>query len=176
MPRVATVVAHTSTGCGWLPWSLRCWRRWWSSTSRRRWGPLSLARLLLRTRWVLLRPLLVLLWSRLELLGSLLWRPVLLLLLRRLEARTSVAARSNWSDLPLPILQLTVLTLRIERAVNQVVEVVEAEVDQRVLEVVLKAIHEELPLITVIGDVSRGVASELKETIAVLRDRHGSLS
>ena len=59
---------------------------------------------------VLLRPLLVLLG-----------RPVLLLLLvllGRLEARTGVAARSNWSDLPLLILHLPVLALRVERAVN----------------------------------------------------------
>ena len=47
----------------------------------------------------------------------------------RLEATTGVAAGSNWSDLPLLILHLPVLTLRVERAVNQMVEVVEAEVE-----------------------------------------------
>ena len=57
--------------------------------------------LLLLSRRVLLRPLLVLLG-----------RPVLLLLLvllGRLEARTGVAAGSNWSDLPLLILHLQYL-------------------------------------------------------------------
>ena len=76
------------------------------------------------SRQVLLRPLLVLLG-----------RPVLLLLvlLRWLEARTGVAAGSNGNDLPLLVLHLQVLALSVERAVNQMVEVVEAEVEQRVL-------------------------------------------
>ena len=93
----------------------------------------------------------------------------------RLEARTGVAAGSNWSDLPLLVLHLLVLALRVERVVNQMVEVIEAEVEQHVLEVVLKTLHEVLLLLTVICDLSRGVASELKEMITILCDRHSSL-
>ena len=91
-------------------------------------GP-DLTCLLLLSRQVLLRPLLVLLG-----------RPVLLLLvlLGRLEARTGVAAGSNGNNLPLLVLHLPVLALCVERTVNQMVEVVEAEVEQRVLEVVLR--------------------------------------
>ena len=77
--------------------------------SRRCRKPLALPRLLLLSSRVLLRPLLV--------------------LLGRLEARTGVAAGSNWSDLPLLILHLPVLAFRVERAVNQMVEVIEAEVE-----------------------------------------------
>ena len=95
--------------------------------------------------------------------------------MRRLEAGTGVAAGSNWSDLPLLILHLPVLALRVERAVNQMVEVVEAEVEQRVLDVVLKTLHEMLLHVVVIRDLGRGVASELKETITILRDRHSPL-
>ena len=52
------------------------------------------------------------------------------------------------------------------------VEVIEAEVEQRVLDVVLETLHEVLLLVAVIRDLGRGVASELKETIMILRDRH----
>jgi len=52
------------------------------------------------------------------------------------------------------------------------VEVVEAEVEQRVLEVVLKALHEVLLLLAVIRNLSRGVASKLQESITIFRDRH----
>ena len=86
-----------------------------------------------------------------------------------------VTARSNWSDLPLLILHLPVLALRVERAVNQMVEVVEAKVEQRVLDVVLKTLHEVLLLVVVIRDLGRGIASELKETVTVLRHRHSPL-
>ena len=86
-----------------------------------------------------------------------------------------VAAGSNWSDLPLLILHLTVLALRVERAVNQMVEVVEAEVKQRVLDVVLKTLHDVLLLVAVIRDLGRGIASELKETVTVLHHRHSPL-
>jgi hypothetical protein len=55
------------------------------------------------------------------------------------------------------------------------VEVVEAEVEQRVLDVVLQSLHEVLLLLAIICDLGRGVASELKETIMILYDRHGSL-
>ena len=65
--------------------------------------------------------------------------------------------------------------LRVERAVNQMVEVVEAKVEQRVLEVVLKTLHEVLLLPAVIRDLGRGVASKLKKTIAILCDRHSPL-
>ena len=67
------------------------------------------------------------------------------------------------------------LALRVERAVNQMVEVVEAEVEQRVLDVVLKTLHEVLLLLTVIRDLGRGIASELKETITILHDHHSPL-
>src|SRR6185312_3719771 len=109
-------------------------------------------RLLLLSRQVLLWwPLLVLLR-----------RPVLLLvLLGRLEARTSVAAGSNGDNLSLLVLHLQVLALSVERAVNQMVEVVEAEVEQRVLEVVFKTLHEVLLLLAVIRNIGRGVASKL---------------
>ena len=132
--------------------------------SRRCRKPLALARRLLLSMWVLLRLLLVLLG-----------RPVLLLLLWRLEAGMGVAAGSNWSDLPLLILHLHVLTLRVERGVNQMVEVIEAEVEQHVLDVVLETLHEVLLLVAVICDLGRGVASELKEMIVVLRDHHSPL-
>ena len=94
-------------------------------------------------------------------------RPVLLLLvrLRRLDARTSVAAGSNGDNLPLLDLHLQVLALCVERAVNQMVEVIEAEVEQRVLEVVLKALHEVLLLLAVIRNIGRGVASQLQKAI-----------
>src|SRR6185312_7594960 len=140
---------------------------WWSNTSRMCWKPLALARLLLLSRRVLLRPMLVLLG-----------RPVLLLLLvllGRLEARTGVTAGSNWSDLPLLILHLPVLALRVEHTVNQMVEVVEAEVEQRVLNVVLQTLHEVLLLLAVIRDLGRGVAIDLKETVMVLCHRHSPL-
>src|SRR6185312_6375670 len=48
------------------------------------------------------------------------------------EARTSVAAGSNGDNLPLLVIHLQVLALSVERAVNQMVEVVEAEVEQRI--------------------------------------------
>ena len=67
------------------------------------------------------------------------------------------------------------LSLRVECAVNQMVEVVEAEVEQRVLDIVLKSLHEVLLLLAVIRDLGRGVASELKETITILYDRHSPL-
>ena len=67
------------------------------------------------------------------------------------------------------------LALHVDRAVNQMVEVVEAEVEQCVLDVVLKTLREVLLLLAVIRDLGRGVASELKETITVLRDRHSPL-
>ena len=122
--------------------------------------------MLLLLRRVLLRPLLVLLG-----------RPVLLLLvlLRRLEARTGVAAGSNGDNLPLLVLHLQVIALRVEHAVNQMFEVIEAEVEQCVLEVVLKALHEVLLLLAVIRNLGRGVASKLQKTIMILHDCHSPL-
>ena len=67
------------------------------------------------------------------------------------------------------------LALRVERAVNQMIEVVEAEVEQRVLEVVLKSLHEVLLLLAVIRNIGRDVASKLQESITILRDRHSPL-
>ena len=67
------------------------------------------------------------------------------------------------------------LALRVERAINQMVEVVEAEVVQRVLDVALKTLHEVLLLVAVIRNLGRGVASKLQEVITILRDRHRPL-
>ena len=67
------------------------------------------------------------------------------------------------------------LALRVKRAINQMVEVIEAEVEQRVLDVVLKTLHELLLLLAVIRNLGRGIESELKEMIAVLHDRHSPL-
>src|SRR6185503_17522021 len=55
------------------------------------------------------------------------------------------------------------------------VEVVEAEVEQRVLEVVLKTLHEVLLLLAVIRNLSRGVESKLQKMITILRDHHSPL-
>ena len=73
------------------------------------------------------------------------------------------------------IVNLQVLALSVDRAVNQMVEVVEAKVEQRVLEVVLKALHEVLLLLAVIRNLGRGVASKLQKTITILRDHHSPL-
>ena len=100
---------------------------------------------------------------------------LLLVLLGRLEARTGVAAGSNGNNLPLLVLYLQVIALRVERAVNQMVEVIEAEVEQRVLEVILKTLHEVLLLHAVIRNLGRGIASKLLKTIMILRDRHSPL-
>jgi len=98
-----------------------------------------------------------------------------MVLLGWLEARTGVAVESNGNNLPLLVLHLQVLALHVERAVNQMIEVVEVEVEQCVLDVVFQSLHEVLLLLAVIRDLGRGVASELKETITILRDRHSSL-
>ena len=55
------------------------------------------------------------------------------------------------------------------------IEVVKAEVEQRVLEVVLKTLHEVLLLLAVICNLGRGVVSKLQKMITILRDRHSSL-
>ena len=86
-----------------------------------------------------------------------------------------VAAGSNRDNLPLLVLHLQVLALSVKRAVNQMVEVIEVEVEQRVLDVVFQSLHEMLLLLAIIRDHGRGVASELKETITILRDRHSPL-
>jgi hypothetical protein len=167
VPRLATVEAHS-----WECWSLLPGRRsrhslprsWWS---RRHWKPLTLSRLLLllRTRRKLL-PLLVLLDLPLVL---------LLLLLRVLVKRLSVATRRSRSHLPLLILNLPVLALGVEGSINQLVEVVEAVVHKRVLQMVIQSLPEALLLIAIMGDLSGGVASELKEAVTVLSHRHSSL-
>jgi hypothetical protein len=135
---------------------------WWSRRHRK---PLALSRLLLRlrTRQKLL-PLLVLLG-----------RPLLLRLRWMLISGTSVAARRGWSHLPLLILNLPALTLGVEGSINQVVEVVEAVVQQRILDVIIQSFLEILLLVAITGDVSRGVAGKLKETVTVLRHRHRPL-
>jgi hypothetical protein len=121
--------------------------------------------LLLRTRRVLLLTLLVLLDLPL----------VLLLLLRVLVSRPSVATRRNRSHLPLLILNLPALALGVEGSINQLVEVVEAVVHERILQVVIQSLPEALLLIAIMGDLSGGVASELEEAVTVLSHRHSSL-
>jgi hypothetical protein len=92
-----------------------------------------------------------------------------------LIARTSVAARRGWSHLPLLILNLPALALGVEGRVNQLVEVVEAVVQQRILDVIIQSLLEILLLIAIMSDVSRGIAGKLKETVTILRHRHRSL-
>jgi hypothetical protein len=99
----------------------------------------------------------------------------LLLLLRVLVPRPSVAARRSRSHLPLLVLNLSALALGVEGGVNQMVEVVEAVVQERILNMVIQPLPEALLLIAIIGDLSRGVASELKETVTILCHRHSSL-
>jgi hypothetical protein len=127
---------------------------------------LTLSRLLLqlRTRRVLLLALLVLLDL-----------PLVLLLLRVLVPRPGVAARRSRSHLPLLVLNLPALALGVEGSVNQLIEVVEAVVHERVLQVVIESLPEALLLIAIMGDLSGGVASELEETITVFGHRHSSL-
>ena len=55
------------------------------------------------------------------------------------------------------------------------VEFVEAEVEQCILEVVLKTLYEVLLLLAVIRNLGRGVASKLQKAITILRDRHSPL-
>jgi hypothetical protein len=126
--------------------------------------------LLLGTGRVLLLLLLVLLDLPLVLL---LLRLLLLLLV--LVPRSSVATRRSRSHLPLLVLNLPALALGVEGRINQMVEVVEAVVHERVLQVVIESLPEALLLIAIIGDLSGGVASELEETITVLGHRHSSL-
>jgi hypothetical protein len=53
------------------------------------------------------------------------------------------------------------------------VEVVEAVVHERVLQVVIQSLSEALLLIAIIGDLGGGVASELEKTITVLGHQKG---
>jgi hypothetical protein len=99
----------------------------------------------------------------------------LLLLLRVLVSRLSVAARCSKSHLPLLVLNLPALALGVEGGVNQMVKVVEAKVQERVLNMIVQPLPEALLLIAIIGDLSRGVASELEEMVTVLDHRHSSL-
>jgi hypothetical protein len=55
------------------------------------------------------------------------------------------------------------------------VEVVEAVVQERVLNVIVQPLPEALLLIAIISDLSGGVASELEETVTVLGHRHSFL-
>jgi hypothetical protein len=99
-----------------------------------------------------------------------------LLLLRVLVLRPGVAARRSRSHLPLLVLNLPAFALDVEGSVSQLVEVVEVVVHERVLQVIIESLPEALLLITFIGDLSGGVASELEETITVLGHRHSSLN
>jgi hypothetical protein len=84
---------------------------------------------------------------------------LLLLLLRVLVPRPGVATSRSRSHLPLFVLNLPALTLGVEGGVNQLVEVVEAVVHERVLQVVIESLPEALLLIAIMGDLSGGVAS-----------------
>jgi hypothetical protein len=165
VPWLAAVEAHSRKCRSLLP-RRRSGRSlplsWWS---RRRRKPLTLSRLLL------------LLWTRRKLLPLLvlLGRPLLLLLWKVLVAGTGVAARRGWSHLPLLVLNLPALALGVEGRINQLVEVVEAVVQQRILDVIIQSLFEVLLLVAITSDVSRGVAGKLKETVTILRHRHGSL-
>jgi hypothetical protein len=119
--------------------------------------------MLLRTRRVLLLLLLV----RLDL--------PLLLLLRVLVPRPGVAASRSRNHLPLLVLNLQAFALSVEGRINQMVEVVEAVVHERVLLVIIQPLPEALLLIAIIGDLSGGVTSELEETITELGHLHSSL-
>jgi hypothetical protein len=55
------------------------------------------------------------------------------------------------------------------------VEVIEAVVQERVLNVIVQPLPEALLLITIIGDLSGGIASELEEMVTVLGHCHSSL-
>jgi hypothetical protein len=96
-------------------------------------------------------------------------------LLLVLVPRPGVATRRSRSHLPLLVLNLLALALGVEGSINKLVEVVEAVVHERVLQVIIQSLPEALLLIAVIGDLSGGVASELEETITVLGHRHSSL-
>jgi hypothetical protein len=107
----------------------------------------------------------MLLRTRRVLLLSLLVRLDLPLLLRVLVPRLSVAASRSRNHLPLLVLNLPVFALSVEGRVNRMVEVVEAVVHERVLQVIIQPLPEALLLIAIIGDLSGGVASKLEEMI-----------
>jgi hypothetical protein len=92
-----------------------------------------------------------------------------------LVLRPSVAARRSRSHLPLLVLNLPALALSVEAGVNQMVEVIEAVVQERVLNVIVQPLPEALLLIAIIGDLSGSIASELEEMFTVLGHRHSSL-
>jgi hypothetical protein len=48
-------------------------------------------------------------------------------------------------------------------------------VQQRILDVIIQSLLEVLLLVAITGDVSRGIAGKLKETVTILRHRHRSL-
>jgi hypothetical protein len=98
-----------------------------------------------------------------------------LLLLRVLVPRPGVITRRSRNHLPLLVLNFPALALGVEGSVNQLVEVVEAVVQECVLQVIVQSLPEALLLITIIGDLSGGIASKLEETITVLGHRHSSL-
>jgi hypothetical protein len=98
-----------------------------------------------------------------------------LLLLLVLVLRPGVATRCSRSHLPLLVLNLPALALGVEGSINQLVEVVEAVVHERVLQVVIESLPQVLLLIAIMGYLSGGVASKLEKTITVLCHRHRSL-
>jgi hypothetical protein len=86
-----------------------------------------------------------------------------------------VTTRRSRSHLPLLILNLPALALGVEGGIHQLVEVVEAVVHERILQVVIQSLPKALLLIAILGDLGGGVASELEESVTVLRHRHSSL-
>jgi hypothetical protein len=72
-----------------------------------------------------------------------------LLLLQVLVPRPGVAARRSWSHLSLLVLNLPAFALSVEGSVDQLVEVVETVVHERVLQVVIQSLPEALLLIAV---------------------------
>jgi hypothetical protein len=67
------------------------------------------------------------------------------------------------------------LTLGVEGSINQMVEVVEAVVQQRILDMIIQSLLEILLLVAINGDIGGGVTGKLKETVMVLRHRHRPL-
>jgi hypothetical protein len=74
-----------------------------------------------------------------------------LLLLRVLVPRPGVAARRSRNHLPLLVLNLPALAVGVEGSINQLVEVVEAVVHERVLQVVIESLPEALLLIAIMA-------------------------
>ena len=97
---------------------------------------------------------------------------LVLLLLRVLVPRPRVAAGCSESHLPLLVLNLPALALGVEGSINQLVEVVKAVVQERILNVIIQSLPEVLLLVAISSDVTRGIASKLEEAVTVLHHCH----